>query len=1052
MSQSTISALFEDSQGFLWIGTENGLNKYNGSDFEVFEKSTDNKNGLTDGFIQTIYEDEATDLFIGTSKGLSIYNRRLDVIKHYPFKSEGNQIKSKSFRRILKKDGFLWLGTERNGLYRYDISTGETKQLGLGISEKGKPNDNQIIDLFQLPNNKLLLVTQGSKYIIDDRLQIKERLKSTRFTSSALMLGPSKFAFGSQRGDVVRFDVVDNHLVARDSIHVKTDNTITAIEKDNYGNLWIAIENYGLSLYNYENSTISIIKADYRKPNSISGSSIRTMFKASDGTMWLGYFRKGLSYYSSDHYKFEHFKMDPFNSRSLSNDLVNCFNEDEKGNIWIGTDGGGLNYWDREQGAFEHYSLDNGKLNTNVVLSILPDDKNQLWVGSWAKGLAIIDLETMDYEVWTRENSFLASNNIRDMLIDQKGRIWIACFAGGLQVYYPKTKEYKNISIKSKDDKEVTAIAQLFEDKNGNIWAGTYYGLFRLSENQDGWSYQQYSSTSDKHFISNDFVNFIDQDDYGNLWVGTHAGLNKYLAVKDTFEPLGKTDELRNDAIMGIIQDEYGHLWLSTEGSGIVRYDYNTQQFSNYGTHDGAQGNEFIANSFYKTSHYEMLFGGNYGFNIFTANQAKKNTDSPKVVISELKIFNKPVRPNDSFAVLTENIEQTDSITLQYDQSVVEFEFGAITFRNAKNVNYAYFLDGFETDWNYVDNKTSATYTNLNPGNYTFRLKSTNSDGLWSDIEKTIFITVAPPYWQTWWFRLLILLLILTCIIAFYKIRMRNAKMYQEKLKRQIKERTKELELQKKKLAETADELSEKNEEIQRFTFAVSHDLKSPLNNIKGIARIIPLEFGSDDTTEIENCLNLINTSCNIMDSLIADITEIAKLGKIENKKEILDTNEIMQLVNDLVEGRLNDGNIDFRITEKLPNIYGDRNRIIQVFGNLVDNAIKYMGDQKQPKITIDAFEFGDTIEFKVRDNGSGMNEKSLEALFEPFKRFDKKVKGTGLGLYMTKQIVESHDGKITAESPGKGLGTSFSIIFLKAEISMKNEHEIQNLLKEVEV
>jgi len=1050
MSQSTISALFEDSQGFLWVGTTNGLNKYDGADFEVFEKSTDNKNGLTDGFIQTIYEDAATNLLIGTTNGLNIYNRTLDFVKPYPFKLEGNQIQSKSIHSILEKDGYLWLGTERNGLYRYNISTGKTKKLDVGVFEKGKPDDNHVIDVFQLPNNKLLMVTQGSKYIIDERLQIKERFQSTRFTSSALMLGPSTFAFGSQGGDVVRFDVIDDHLVVLDSIHVKTNNTITALEKDNHGNLWVAIENFGLSLYNYEKSTLSIIKSDYRKPNSISGGSIRTMFKASDGTMWLGYFRKGLSFYNSDHYKFEHFKLDPFNSKSLSNDLVNCFSEDEKGNIWIGTDGGGLSYWDRKQRAFEHYSLDNGKLNTNVVISILQDDKNQLWVGSWANGLALFDLETMKYEVWTQENSFLASNNIRDMLIDQKGRIWIACFAGGLQIYDPKTKEYKNISLKSKDGNEEMTIARLFEDDNGHIWVGTLGGVFKLSETKNNWSYQLYSTLSNRHFLSNDYVNTITEDDYGNLWVGTEVGLNKYLPAKDTFIVEKQAKELENEAIKGILQDEYGHLWLSTGAAGIVRYDYNTHRLSNYGSHDGLQGKEFIANSSYKTSQYNMLFGGNNGFNIFTANQAKKNTDIPKIVISELKIFNKPVRPDDSFGVLKENISQVDSITLRHNQSVIEFEFGAITFRNAQNVEYAYFLDGFEMEWNYVGNKTTATYTNLNSGKYVFRLKSTNSDGVWSNQEKTVFITIMPPYWQTWWFRLLIAGVILMCITIAFKIRMRNSKIYQDKLEGQIKERTKELELQKKKLAETADELSEKNEEIQRFTYAVSHDLKSPLNNIRGIAELIPLELDSEDTTGVEKCLELIDTSCDIMSNLIADVTEIAKLGKIENKNELLNTDDIMSLIGDLSKGKRDAGSVQLHIASDLPNIYGDKNRIIQVFGNLVDNAIKYMGDEKQPKVMIEALETDCRIIIKVTDNGSGMDEESLKKLFSPFKRFHSDVKGTGLGLYMTKQIVESHGGQISAESPGKDLGTSFSVTFPTAEISMKNEKEIQNLLEVV--
>ena len=1051
ISQNTVTEIFEDSEGYLWIGTVNGLNKYDGTDFEVFEKSLDGKTGLTNGFIESIYEDSDKNLFIGTSKGLSFYDRKLGLVRPYAFEADAQEIQTLPINTISRIDQFLWLGAHNYGLYRYNMITGETEHMVFDTPERGKPGNNDIIEVFQLQKDRLFVVTEDSKYIINQELQVKEQFPAKQRTSCVVRIGPSKFMFGSQKGKLTGYDIIDNHLVAFDNVSISPGHAITALEPDAHGNLWAGSENYGLSVYSAKSATISNIRSSYQKPNSISGNSIRSLLKTSNGTIWIGYFRKGLSFYDPNYYKFEHIKTDPFNPQSLSNDLVNCFSEDQEGNIWIGTDGGGLNYWDRKQGLFKHYSLNNGKLNSDVVISIMPDDQNQLWVGSWGMGLAIIDLKTMNQKVWTRENSFLASNNIRNMLVDKKGRIWIAAFNGGLQVYYPKTKTHKNISIKSDDGKVVKTVARLYEDDKGTIWVGTLMGLFKLKENNNEWSFKQYSSLNKRHFLSNDFINTITQDDYGNLWVGTQAGLNRYIPARDTFEAITRADGLKNDAIKGIIQDEYGSLWLSTDG-GIIKYDEHVSNFSNYGVHDGLQENEFNANSFYKTNQYEMLFGGNNGFNIFTSNQAKKNSDEPKVVISDFKIFNKSVRPNDSFEVLKKDISQVDSITLRYDQSVINFEFNALTFRNAENVDYAYFLEGFEDEWNYIGNKTTATYTNLNPGDYRLRLKSTNSDGAWNDREKSLLITITPPFWKTWWFRTVLILSIFICIIIAYKIRIRSIKRYQAILEQKIHQRTKELRSQKKKLSKAAKELSEKNEEIQRFTYAVSHDLKSPLSNIKGIAGLIPLEFGSEDNTEIENCLDLINVSCNIMDSLIADITEIAKLGKIENKKELLDTDEIMQLTSDLVRGRLNVGNVRLHIAEKLPNIYGDRNRIIQVFGNLVDNAIKYMGDQKHPKIVVEAFEFGDSVKFTVTDNGSGMDENSLEKLFSPFKRFHRDVKGTGLGLYMTKQIVESHDGKITAESPGKGLGTRFSVIFLKAEISMKNEQEIQNLLEPVKV
>jgi signal transduction histidine kinase/ligand-binding sensor domain-containing protein len=768
--------------------------------------------------------------------------------------------------------------------------------------------------------------------------------------------------------------------------------------------------------------------------------------------MWMGYFKKGLSFYDPEYYKFEHIKSDPFNSQSLSNDIVNCFSEDESGNMWIGTDGGGLNYWDREQNSFKHYSLGNGKLNSNVVVSMLQDNQNNLWVGTWGHGITIFDLKTMKKQVWNNENSVLRSNNVMDMLQDREGRIWIATFHGGVQIYNPETKIFNDVSIRTdKNGEEVLTVLRLFEDDSNTVWVGTStMGIFRLNENKNGWTAKRYHNLSKNNFLSNNYINTITQDDKGNIWVGTQGGLNKYLPAKDTFEAITKSELLKSDVINGIVQDEYGFLWLST-GMGIVRYDDEKGEFLDYDIYDGLQGNVFNDNASYKTKNNTIFFGGNNGFNIFTADKVKKSTSQPKVLINGLKIFNKPVEPNDAFGVLEEDISQLDSITFNYDQSVISFEFNSLTFKNAKRVNYAYFLEGFEEVFNYVKNNSTATYTNLNPGTYKLRIKSTNSDGIWNNDETSLFITITPPFWKTWWFNSLLIILIIISLVVFHNIRTRSLKRHKVELEQLIAERTKELQQQKNKLSEAAEALSAKNEEVQRFTYAVSHDLKTPLNNIKGIIGILPMEINSQNTTEIDNCFGLIDTSCDIMSDLIADITEIAKLGTIENKKELLDVNKIMELTIDLVSRKLKTRNVKLHIQKNLPNLYADRNRIIQVFGNLLDNAIKYMGNQKEPAIHVKAAYIGDTVKFQVIDNGSGMDEVSLKKLFSPFQRFNSNVKGTGLGLHMIKKIVESHNGQIIAESAGKGLGTTFSVTLPKVEGSLENCDEIKATL-EIEV
>ncbi len=635
------------------------------------------------------------------------------------------------------------------------------------------------------------------------------------------------------------------------------------------------------------------------------------------------------------------------------------------------------------------------------------------------------------------ENSFLKSNNVTGLHQDKKGRIWIISLFGGVQIYYPESGKHRDITLVDEPDGiEVTSVYSIMEEDNGRIWIGTQTsGLFRLSEKGDTWTSVHYHTMDSERPLSNDFVNSMVQDNEGTVWIGTQGGLNQYLPESDSFLALTKSDGFKNNAIKGILSDTDNNLWLSTEG-GITKYNTHSGKTLDYDMGDGLQSNEFNAGSFLNSVKGEFIFGGTNGFNIFTPNEVGKRNNQPMVFISGMKIFNRSIAPNDGSGILKRDIGQVDSITLNYNNSVVDFDFKALTYRHPEKVDYAYFLEGFETEWNYVGNHPNATYTNLDPGNYTLRIKSTNSDGVWADNERRLYITVNPPFWKTWWFRLSATFFIFGCFYIAYANKVRSIKKYQAQLERRIDERTQQLLQQKDKLMEVADELSARNEEIQRFTFAVSHDLKSPLNNIKGIAGLIPMEIAMKDFPNLEEYLGLIDVSCDTMNDLISDITEIARLGTIDNRNEVLDTNKIMNLARTLISGKLSMEGVRLDIADNLPDIYGDRNRMIQVFGNFLDNAIKYMGNQETPIITV-GFEQDDSINrFWVKDNGSGMDERALKKLFTPFLRFHSNVKGTGLGLYMIKKIVLSHDGVITAESEGKGKGTTFTVALPNAKIA----------------
>ncbi|MER3374843.1 MAG: two-component regulator propeller domain-containing protein [Allomuricauda sp.] len=1037
MSQSSATVLFEDSYGFIWVGTPNGLNKYDGTDFEIFEESLNGKSGLTNGRINTIYED-GDELFIGTNHGVNVFDREMHHIHPFEFRNMGKGIESKSFHSIAKTNDTLWLGTYSEGLYRYDMGSGEVKNLLIENEIKVENyNKNYIVKIIPLDDDRLLVISRSNIFVISKTMEILAEIEVDTYITAVTESDKKTFLLGTKNGSLIELSVSTTSGLQTKRKEIAPGFTILSIAKYVDGSIWMGTENNGLFIYDGTNENIRHLKYSLTRPNSISSNSIWSLLTTRNGVLWMAPFKNGLSFYDPEYIKFKHIGTNPFNPQSLNNKLVNCFSEDTNGNIWIGTDGGGLNLWNRSADTFEHFSLDNSNFGSNVVMSLLQTEEEELWAGTWSNGITVFNTRNKTFKVWNTNNSFLKSNNVSDLLKDKKGRIWIISLFEGVQLYDPKTNEHKDVVLKSRfDGAEINSLHTIFEDRNGHIWIGTQTsGLFKLTERDGSWTSAHYYKNQDENSLSNDFVNTIVQDDDGVIWVGTQRGLNKYLPISDSFQSITRLDGLMNDAIKGIIaNDADEQLWLSTEG-GIIRFDIKTGETIDYDIADGLQSNEFNPKSFLTTEKGEYIFGGINGLNIFTPEGVEKRKDTPPLLITGLKLYNRPVLPNDGTGILQKDIGQTDSLTFDYDQSVFNFDFRALTYRHPEKVDYAYFLEGFETDWNYVGNESSATYTNINPGNYTLRIKSTNSDGIWVDNEANLHIKIIPPFWQTWWFKTLVLLFILLGLYMAHYIKIRTFKKNQRILERKIDERTKELQHQKDKLVEAGKELKQKNEEIQRFTYAVSHDLKSPLSNIKGIASLIPMEIVLKDFPNVEEYLALIDLSCNNMSELIADITEIAHLGKIENKNEILNTNEILDTAKKLIKAKLDISKTQLNISENLPHIHGDRKRIIQVFGNLLDNAIKYMGDQPNPTINVEYEDTGETNIFLIRDNGSGMDESSLKELFTPFKRFHSNVKGTGLGLYMIKKIMDSHGGTIMAASEGKGKGTTFKLIFPKAKI-----------------
>lgn len=1022
LSESSITKIIEDKQGFLWVGTTNGVVKYNGSTFEKFDKFFD-KN-LTNNFVKELYLDDAGVLYVGTFKGLSYYDKELNTLKRYPFLGKTDVLDSLDISSLLKEGDYLWIGSSRKGMFKYNIKTGAIKNFFFDVKDVDL---NNIVHISKYKAGHYVVVSRKKAYIIDENMSIKSSVKVDDI-KAVDKAANNNFLLGSFSGEYSELVIRSNLKLEERNKRKVTDYTIASLEEDAEGNVWIASENDGLFIYDKSKGKIKSLKNSFDNPHLLPNNSIWYIYKASNGVMWLGSFKKGISFYDKYYHKFRHEKTKMPVSRSLSNNIITCLLEDEKNNLWIGTDGGGLNYWDRNHNMYKRYSLNDGTLTANAILSLVKSD-DKLWVGTWGEGIAVFDVETKEFVSLNKNNSTLTSNHIQNLFKDSSGDIWVGTFRGGVLRYDKKTKTFKGIDLYLNDLKlEPYQIMAILEDNSGNIWLGTHGdGVIRLEKKGGAWKVaQQYRKlSSNKKNIDNDFVNVIYKDKDGLIWVGTDSGLSRYNFSQDLLEVVN--NKLTNLSVESMRLDQHNNLWLATN-KGLKKYNVKNNSVVTFGTSDGVQGKDFNSSASYETTANELIFGGSNGFNIFFPEEIRKRKNIPNLYVSKLKIQNKEVYPNDEFGVLKKDISMVDSIAVDYMHNVINFEFTTITFRNQKNIEYAYFLEGFDQKWNNVGNKNDVTYTNLDPGEYKLHVKSTNSDGVWVNNDKTLFLKIVPPFWQTLWFKLLLVSILLVGIGLLYFSRIKIIKIKQRKLKQEIAERTKELQLQKDKLIQVADQLSLKNEEIQRFAFSVSHDLKSPLSNINTISGLIQMEFLEKDYPLIDKYLEMINVSCEAMDNLITDITRVARLGKIKNKKEILDTNQIVKLSKAMISTRFEEYNVELVVKEALPNIYADRNRIIQVFSNLFDNSIKYRGDQKNPVIEISCKETEKMIIMSISDNGSGIEAKYLDKLFSPFERFHPGVKGTGLGLYMIKQIVNSHGGDISASSQGKGKGSTFTV------------------------
>ena len=799
LSQSSVNAIFQDSQGFLWFGMEDGLNRYDGYTFKVYRPDVDDPNTISDRWVTALAEDEDGNLWVGTRQGgLNRFDPRSGLFTVYRRDPVQRSSLTDDWVRSLLFDsrGILWVGTFR-GLDRFDP---DTETFSHFTTEDGLTS-NLINVLYEDDQGMLWVGTNEGLHRYDVDNQTLEIFRANPDDPASLVYNQisalgndaeGNLWVGTPRG-LARMDrytgLFKNYRHDEENPNSLADDEVTRLYLDSSGGFWIGTNN-GLDFYNARTDRFVHYRNQPSNDSSLSSNTIYSIYEDNNGILWVGTYTGGLNKYNRQQDRFTYYRHDPDNPNSLSGNMVFPISVDANGIVWIGTYGDGLERLNPVTGRFTHYRHDPGNpdsLSSDDIYSILPDQNGYLWVGT-SRALDRFDLRTGKFThfrpISKEQDEFsLSSLPVYVIYEEGNGTLWFGTSVG-LDKFEPLTETF--IHFRPNADENKNQIIALAEDGSGRLWVGTFGGgLHRFNESGKGYT-SYYNDPQDPTTLANNSVFSIHEDRRGNLWFGTAGGLDRYDAETDTFIHSTEKDGLPNNVIYGILEDDAGDLWMSTN-NGISRFDPVDRRFRNFTTSDGLQGNDFNMFAFALSPRGEMYFGGNNGLNSFRPLDITDSAFLPPVVLTSLSQEGKPIETGEQF-------QYVHDITLTWPQNQFEFEFAALAYDQPSHNQYAYMLENFDGNWNYIGTRRDGRYTNLPGGSYLLLLNGTNGDGIWSDSPFRIRVTVIPPFWQTIWFRLLLGLALVAAIVGGYRLRLDSVQRRNRELANLVRERTSALE------------------------------------------------------------------------------------------------------------------------------------------------------------------------------------------------------------------------------------------------------------------
>lgn len=1022
LSQSTVFSIDQDKQGNMWFATYDGVNKYDGYSFTIYQHDESNPGSIANDISRIVKVDSQGRVWIGTRDGLSYYDEEKDRFKNYFYKKKGRHLQVNGIAEIspekllintpegltlfniseerfiddalsapmhklivsaLYKQGeHIYIGTQQEGLYSYSIPNGTLEKVIPMFDIK------KIQTVLQQSPTRIWVATEG-----DGLYLINPKTKETK-----------------------------NYRHSPHNPKSISSDYIRSLAIDSQNRLWIGTFN-DLNIYHEGTDSFVSYSSSPIENGSLSQRSVRSIFMDSQGGMWLGTYFGGLNYYHPIRNRFKNIRHIPYKN-SLSDNVVSCIVEDKDKNLWIGTNDGGLNLYNSKTKHFTHYTLqenkqDKGIGSNNIKAVYVDESKSIVYIGTHGGGLNILHRNSGKMENFTQTNSQLINENVYAILPDEKGKLWLGTLSA-LVLFDPDKKSFTTIE-KEKGGTSFTSkqITTLFRDSKKRIWIGGEEGLTVYLQQEDE---LQKCPILPKSSITQAFINCIHEASNGVFWIGTREGIYCFNEKENNIKRYTTANGLPNNVVYAILEDSFARLWLSTN-QGIACLNTETEKFRNFTKFDGLQSNQF-ASSYCRTSTGQILFGGINGITTFRPELLQDNPYTPPVVITKLQLFNKTVRPDDNTGILTKNINTTESITLKSWQTTFSLEFVVSNYISGQHNTFAYMLEGYDREWYYLTDKRTVSYSNLPHGSYNFLVKAANSDGKWNSTPTVLKITILPVWYKTWWALILFSIAIIgfvTFVFRFFW--MRKSMAAELEIERRDKEHQEEI-----------------NQMKMRFFINISHELRTPLTLILAPIQEI-INRISDRWTR--NQLEFIQRNANRLLHLVNQLMDYrrAELGVFNLKVTKANAHQLVQDNFFFYDKLARHKKINYTLNSDLADkeVWFDPNYLELIVNNLLSNAFKYTPSEQN--ITVDLKEENEWLLLRVSDTGIGIPANKQGKIFERFYQINSEHVGSGIGLALVQRLVELHHGRIELVSE-ENKGSTFSV-YLPQNLSLYQPTEL---------